>query len=193
MTAKLLNTSVNQYFKSLGRAINCDNIVTMLEDSRKETNCESGNIPACLLSPPSNSTKRQYQNLATLDINRRIISRAQMKTEQQFTAENSIISAISYLFTVVSTHFMVGTPNTTIFLPDNDTLSTGTRLLMELVSKANKNPPIRAVLPRWTYSTDDSTILSLRDWQNESFSGTWLITTLRKINVVGNRYTVVML
>ena len=92
----------------------------MLINSRQNKNSDASDTTNCYLSPPSRKMKFRYQNLDACNQNQRIISKEQQKTEQRFAVENSIVSAICYLFTVASTHFVVSDPGTPIYCPDID-------------------------------------------------------------------------
>ena len=86
----------------------------------------------------------------------------QQKTEIHYIAGNSVISTITYLFTVATTHLLVGQPLPNLHTCKLTETSPGSQLIASLVSRADNGTPTHHVLPTIIVSTKNTTIFVFR-------------------------------
>ena len=122
----------------------------------------------CFIKGIAPTTIRNYTYLSAVDKSKKILSKIQHKTDSQHITENSILSTISYLFTIAASHLIIGTCDPQYNIPSLSTATKGARDLVSLVSRANKNAPIYPVLPGLITSTDDTTVFVFKGTAKES-------------------------
>ena len=112
-----------------------------------------------MMSPPTvrKTTVVDYKALVGVSSNTYIVNSVQHKTHNQHTAENSVISKVSFLFTVATTYIFVGEKDTN-FHTYKKKSKTGAQKLVRLVRSCNNNATIRTVLPGLIFSTNNNTI-----------------------------------
>lgn len=77
------------------------------------------------------------------------------KTKRRFTAMNSVRNAMSFAATVISTHFIVGSPSQ---VPIPESMTDGAKNAMKAASELFGGLPVFPVLPELILSTDDITL-----------------------------------
>jgi hypothetical protein len=95
----------------------------------------------------------------------------QAKTNAWCTAENSLMSAMSFLLVQAASGLVVGEPHSKT--TPLETATDGARLLAELVSKANGNVSVCPVQPGMVTSTDDTTVFACLGVADQSSGKQW--------------------
>jgi hypothetical protein len=114
--------------------------------------------------PPSKKTCMNYLTLAASCENSRCTTHATIKSNTRFTAENSIMSAVSFAVTAAGTCFI---PEVTAD-PSNKEFSSicpNDRRLSSMVARA-LGTPVTPVKPSLLFSTDDTTVFACRGLAN---------------------------
>ena len=170
ITITKFDQSIDKYFDNTGRSITTRDIDTILNTTKQKI-CGEGALLNNRISTPS---KYKYRMLSSYSNERLVRKVCMQKNEQRYTAESSTLSSICYLFTIATTHYLVGPPDTTILRPHLSNLSKGAALFTKLVSRANNNLPVRPLLPGLIISTDDFTLFVLKGKDNKS-DGRYLV------------------
>ena len=142
---------------SMGRITTSLEVRRILEEQALVTAQERG--ISSVLVPPSvcDRTVRNYKALAASANRASIKNKVQQKTDSRHTAENSIMSTVSFLMVVAITHLFVGEKNSR-YHKYREEPSQGAKMLTRLVSKCNRYAPVYPILPGLIFSTDDSTL-----------------------------------
>ena len=131
-------------------------------DGCQNNNCQKKGLPLSQIDTVHRNTSGSYKKLSACSNKRKYVSKVQQKTENRFIAENSVISTITYLFTVATTHLFIGKPSPKIHTYKLTDATPDAQLLASLVSRANNGVPIHHVLPAMVTSTDDTTVFVFR-------------------------------
>ena len=108
------------------------------------------------IKPVHRTTVSNYFTLLSSHDNLQHVRQVQQKTDNRFTAENSIFSTICYLMTIATTHFRFSN-KTDSEKRDMKNTTEGAQLLASLVRKQNKDMDIAPILPGLIFNTDDQT------------------------------------
>ena len=174
VTVTAINKSVEEYQRSTGRSITGKDLGSLLTKSRRAEAYMNG-IDESQVQPVHYCTIRNYRMLTAVNSNKKIASKVQQKTENRFIAENSILSTISYLFTVAAAHLLIGVPDPKFnTVMKKHKITKGARMLVQLVSSANDNAPIYNVLPGLITSTDDTTVFVFKG-ETQELEGWYLV------------------
>ena len=93
------------------------------------------------------STKYRYRTLSFYHLHRTMRLAAQQKNRQRYAVENPMLSSISYLFTIITSHCLIGPPDTPLHREPLQALIKGVAQLRQLVSTSNYNLHMRSLLP----------------------------------------------
>ena len=157
---------------SVGRVTSSIYIHSMLEKEALE-NAIRKTWLSTVLSPPTISriTVANYKALASVSSKAKFLNNVQQKTENCHTAENFVMSTISFLLTVTTTYPFVGEKDSKLHSRKKKSITVAQKLT-RLISKCNNNTPIFAVLPGLSFSADDITIFVFRG--NARYEGSCL-------------------
>jgi len=134
-----------------GRTLGSEDIAKALTQARQSRARSRGD--STVSTPmPHRDTVRNYRQLAASSPIARITFSAVEKTENRFTAENSLRSAMSFLLTVASTSIILGEPRTDMARPPPSCK------LAAMVSDTCGGVPVSLVNPYLLTSTDDTTL-----------------------------------
>ena len=111
----------------------------LLEARLKED--EAHGISSPKMHTISPSSIRNYRMSSNVNENKGIRSKVQQKAENYYIVEDSVLSTISYLFTVAATHLIIGRPDTLHHHAKLRQLSKGAHTLVTWLV-----PPITALL-----------------------------------------------
>ena len=106
----------------------------------------------------SNVTVKNYKTLAAASKYAEIQQKISHKTRTCHIAENLIMSAVSFLMTIATTHYFVGEPTKHYHKKSIKHSNEGAKLLERMVSISNKGAPIHPVIPALMTSTDNTTM-----------------------------------
>jgi len=95
----------------------------------------------------------------------------QAKTNTRYTAENSLMSAMSFLLVQAISGLIVGEPHSKT--KPVETATGGAQLLADLVSKANGNVSVYPVQPGMITTTDDTTVFACVGIADQSGAKQW--------------------
>ena len=101
------------------------------------------------------------------------------KTDSRHTAENSIMSTVSFFMVVASTHLLVGEKNSRYHKYKQEPTK-GANVLAKMVSECNNNAPVYPILPGLVFSTDDSTMFVFKG--KETNTETWYLLQDNGVN-----------
>jgi len=96
ITITQFDLSIEKHFDNSGRAIPTRDIEEILDTAKQKT----GSGEELISDRVSRSCKYKYRMLSSLNIDRIVRKVCMQKSEQRYTAENSILSSICYLFTI---------------------------------------------------------------------------------------------
>ena len=146
-----------------GHCLEQSSIKAAIVEKHKETMLARGIQPLNDQAiAPSEASLRNYKALIAAEPGVSITRTATVKSHTQFTAENSLRSAMAFILTTAATHFFL----TDKLNPDvaKDSKSVGTALspgskkfLFDTVLKANNNRPLQPLSRAFVLSTDDTT------------------------------------
>lgn len=146
------NKNTNEFlsFESFGSKLN---------DSRKQT-MESRGLTSKLVKPVGKSAKYAYRRTVSCSTGVTIRKSVCLKTIIRYIAECSLLSMITYLFTIVTTHFIVLPKDHKLNsrFPKIDEATDGAKELYRLVQRCNPGMQICPVNPTLLFSTDDTTL-----------------------------------
>jgi hypothetical protein len=140
--------------------------VITLEDVKEvlttinQKHCEDNGIWAFGRSTtPSIRTIARYFSFAADEMNVKLTNGVvQAKTNTRYTAENSLMSAMSFLLIQATSGLIIGEPHSKT--TPLETATEGARPLAALVSKANGNVSVYPVQPGMITTTDDTTVFA---------------------------------
>lgn len=109
MSVVLFNTKIEEYFKSTGHAVTHQDIRKWLTAVQKQTSLDN-HLPLSQINEIDMNTSCKYKTIYMCSNKRKFRSKVQQKTENMYIAENSVLSTVAYLFTVTTSHFLIGLP-----------------------------------------------------------------------------------
>ncbi len=142
--------------KTPGRVFGENELKEKLQKIRKQGLEKNFSAIGCL-GKISNSSYTNYKTTTGCLGDISFVSNSIIKSNTQFTAEHSLMSTMSFLHTVATTHFRVFDPTKTNATYISDNITEGAKELIRRVKFANKNRPINCVRPQYLFSTDDTT------------------------------------
>jgi hypothetical protein len=149
------------------RAIAREDVKDILTAIYKKHSQDNGTWAHGDVAVPSQRSIDRYFDLAADQLNVKLTNSAvQAKTNTRYTAENSLMSAMSFLLVQAVSGLIIGEPHSKT--KPVETASEGARLLAELVSKANGNVPVYPVQPGMVTTTDDTTVFACVGIDNQS-------------------------
>ena len=80
----------------------------------------------------SRSSKFKYRMLSSYNSERTVRTNCMQTNKHQFTAENSVLSSICYLFTIAINHYLIGPPDTLIERVTSSKLRKGATLFFQV-------------------------------------------------------------
>ena len=151
-----IKDKINKYD---GRAYGVSEIKQLMIEQVMENVINSGNIPLTNAIDPSSSSVMNYTALLAYDNSISIDgSKAISKTNNRFTAENSIIASILYVIAVAYSHYIPCEVEDSCVKKDMEDAPIGVRMMYTLTQKALGGIPIRPIKPCYLFSTDDTVV-----------------------------------
>ena len=130
----------------------------LLETAKQRVARNKGNSTLIVASPTQRTVNNYLALLPQLEPNRSKTTSVQQKSEARYIAEHSVRNAVSHVMTVSVSHYQIGKPDTR--LKGIDKATPGAIKLYNMIKAENKGLEIRAILPMFISTTDDTTIFS---------------------------------
>ena len=93
--------------KESGKTIGENELISIIKDTRSKNIEAAGLVPICATKNPSRTSVNNYKCVLASQASVSITTTAISKTNNRYTAENSLISAMAFLIVVASTHFIL--------------------------------------------------------------------------------------
>ncbi len=140
-----------------GRVFGEEELKQQLHNLRKTSLMKQNIAPIGQLSKISESSCTNYKTTAGCLGNISFVSNSVIKSNTRYTAEHSLMSTMSFLHTIATTHYRVFNPEKTNATYIHKQISDGAKELLRRVKDANHNRPINIVRPQYLFSTDNTT------------------------------------
>ena len=141
------------------RAIALDDVKDVLTAVNRKHKIENGTWAHGDSATPSTRTISRYFAFAAEELNVKLSNgELQAKTNTRYTAENSLMSAMSFLLVQAISGLIVGKPHSKT--KPVDTATDGAQVLADLVRNANGNVSVYPVQPGMITTTDDATVFA---------------------------------
>ena len=108
------------------------------------------------MTTPSHGSIRNYSALLSNHPSISISCSAITKTNNRFTAENSLISAMAFIMVVATTHFIIVPKESESIREDMKNASDGVKIMMKLLSSSYNKLPLFPLKPQYILSSDDT-------------------------------------
>ena len=163
MTVTSFNSKIEDHFrfKSSGCTVTTLDIINWLTDVR-QTTAINNQHPLSQIKTIHHDTSLIYRKIPACSNKRNVVTKVQQKTESYYIAKNSVISTITYIFTVATPHLLIGRSLPNLHTRKLNEVSPGAQLLASLVSRADNGSTIHHVLPAMITSTDVTTVFVFR-------------------------------
>ena len=139
-----------------GITIGENELISIIKDTRSKNIEAAGLVPICATKNPSRTTVNNYKCVLASQASVSITTTAISKTNNRYTAENSLISAMAFLIVVASTHFILANEENDEIRKEMKDAPTGVKMLYDMVSKAHGNLPVIPIKTQYIYSSDDT-------------------------------------
>ena len=141
-----------------GRTIGNDKLSEIIQTTQENRIQKSGCIPLTSLKHPSQTTLNNSKAVISSQSSISITTSAIQKTNNRFTAENSLISSMSFILVIASTHYMTTYDEQQETRQDMKDAPIDVKMLYSMVSTAYNDIPIFPIKPQYILSTDDSVV-----------------------------------
>ena len=111
LSTDALMNAVHIFEEDIGRAVGNKDMLKILKTAKLEDAKLKGISALSILSPTKISEDNYLSLLPQLEEERSRTDNVQRKSEVRFIAEHSFRNAVSYILTVVVTHYNIGTPD----------------------------------------------------------------------------------
>ena len=145
-----------------GRAITATDISKVLKEKRVSNDKEQG-FSGKLSTSPCKQTCLNYETcFAAINRDLSLNNTVQQKTDSRYTAENSLISTMSFILAVAVTSYSVTVDPVYSVRKKIKEATEGAQVLEKLISDANNGASLIVVPPYLNTSTDDNTLFAFR-------------------------------
>jgi hypothetical protein len=154
------------------RAITLDDVKEVMTAINRKHLVEHGSWAYGTSATPPRRTIARYFSFAAEEMNvKSSVGEVQAKTNTRYTAENSLMSTMSFFLVQAISGFIVGKPHSKT--KPLETATEGAQLLANLASKANGNASVYPVQPGMITTTDDTTVFACVGIANQSGAKQW--------------------
>ena len=151
-------STIHDFEKDEGRAIAKPDMKMLLKTAKQKVARNKGNSTLIVASPTQRTVNNYLALLPQLEPNRSKTTSVQQKSEARYIAERSVRNAVSHVMTVSVSHYQIGKPDTR--LKGIDKATPGAIKLYNMIKAENNGLEIRAILPMFVSTTDDTTIFA---------------------------------
>ena len=139
-----------------GNTISTEEISKMIKDKTEKKIISDGHVPISQSVEPHRTTLVNYKALLAATEGISIAKSFTHKSNTRFTAENSLISAMSFLVLVACTHYNISLETSINVKNEISEAENGVKMIYDMVSFQNDNLPMFPVKPEYVFSTDDT-------------------------------------
>ena len=139
-----------------GQTIKNDELLSIIKETRSKNIEAVGLVPICATKNPSHTSINNYKAVLASQSSVSINTTAISKTNNRYTAENSLISAMTFLVVIASTHFILANEEKDKIRKDMKDVPVGIKMLYDMASKVHGNLPVIPIKTQHIYSSTDT-------------------------------------
>ena len=142
--------------KKVVKRIGNNELISIIKGTRTKHIEAEVLVPIGTTKNPSHTSINNYKAVLPSQSSVSITTIAISNTNNRYTAEKSLISAMVFLVVAASTHFILTNKENDEIRKDMKDAPVGVKILYDMVSKSHGNLPVILIKTQYIYSSDDT-------------------------------------